>query len=79
VIPVDLRADIRVALALKDARTALERAYRTRVLLFWSPADTASGKWEATWRSPSGRLSRHEYPGQVAMIDDALNRFGVPS
>jgi len=72
-------SDAALALALSDARTALENANRNVYLFFWSPADNGSGKWVATWRSPSGRLNRVEYSGQMAMIDDAMTRFGVPS
>jgi hypothetical protein len=48
-------------------------------LRFWPPGQSFSGQWEATWKSPSGRLNKMAYPGQVRMIDDALERFGLPS
>jgi hypothetical protein len=64
---------------LRNARTALVRANALVLLRFWPPGQSFSGQWEATWKSPSGRLNKAAYPGQVRMIDDALERFGLPS
>jgi hypothetical protein len=65
---------------LGNARTCLERANSNRDLRFWPPAESWSGnEWQATWKSPTGRLDTASYPGQVAMLDDIMTRFGVPA